>query len=83
VFNDNTPMNSYLASGLTGAAPIWNEIMQVVLENEEQRKFEIPDNVFLKIDESCGRREYFTKGSNVPASLCPKEEEEEPKEEKD
>ena len=72
--NDNTPMNSYLASGLTGAAPIWNEIMQVVLEIEDQREFAIPDNVFLKVDEECGRKEYFIKGSNVPNSLCPKED---------
>lgn len=32
--NDNTSM-SYLASGVTGAAPIWNDIMSYVLENEQ------------------------------------------------
>jgi len=33
--NDNTPM-SYVASGITGASPIWNEIMGYVLEDKEE-----------------------------------------------
>jgi len=32
--NDNSSM-SYLASGITGAAPIWNDIMSYILENEQ------------------------------------------------
>lgn len=32
--NDNTPMNPYLASGITGAAPIWNKIMTKILEKQ-------------------------------------------------
>jgi len=32
--NDNTPMNRYLVSGITGAAPIWNKIMRKALENK-------------------------------------------------
>lgn len=32
--NDNSPMDPYLASGITGAAPIWNEVMSKVLENQ-------------------------------------------------
>ncbi len=32
--NDNTPMNQYLASGVTGAAPIWNKLMSYVLEGQ-------------------------------------------------
>ena len=32
--NDNSPMNPYLASGISGAAPIWNTIMKKVLENQ-------------------------------------------------
>ncbi len=32
--NDNTPMNPYLTSGVTGAAPIWNKITSFVLENQ-------------------------------------------------
>ena len=32
--NDNTPMNQYLASGVTGAAPIWNKLMTYVLKGQ-------------------------------------------------
>ena len=30
--NDNTPMNARIASGVTGASPIWNRIMKAALE---------------------------------------------------
>jgi 1A family penicillin-binding protein len=33
--NDNTPM-SYVASGITGASPIWNEIMAYVLKDKDE-----------------------------------------------
>jgi 1A family penicillin-binding protein len=33
--NDSTPMNPYLVSGITGAAPIWNDIMTYVLTGKE------------------------------------------------
>ena len=32
--NDSTPMNPYLVSGITGAAPIWNGIMTYLLKNQ-------------------------------------------------
>jgi len=32
--NDNTPMNQYLTSGVTGAAPIWNRVMDYVLKDQ-------------------------------------------------
>jgi membrane carboxypeptidase/penicillin-binding protein len=32
--NDSQPMNPYLTSGITGAAPIWNKVMQAVLKNQ-------------------------------------------------
>ncbi|MEK7522162.1 MAG: penicillin-binding transpeptidase domain-containing protein, partial [Patescibacteria group bacterium] len=31
--NDNSPMNPYLTSGITGAAPIWNRVMSYLLKN--------------------------------------------------
>ena len=31
--NDNTPMNPAITSGVTGAAPIWNQIMTYILRN--------------------------------------------------
>lgn len=68
--NDGKPMNAYLASGLSGAAPIWNKIFRVVLEGKTNEVPQMPSGVFLKFDEKCGKSEYFIKGSNVPQSLC-------------
>lgn len=42
--NDNSPM-SYLTSGVTGAAPIWNRIMSGLLENQSDIKMRQPDGV--------------------------------------
>lgn len=46
--NDNTPMNQYLVSGVTGAAPIWNDIMSWVLKDQESVWPEKPDDVINK-----------------------------------
>lgn len=43
--NDNTPMNQYLASGITGAAPIWNQIMTYVLRDKINEAFNVPTGV--------------------------------------
>ncbi len=43
--NDNTPMNPYLVSGVTGAAPIWNDIMTFLLADREPVIPERPDSV--------------------------------------
>lgn len=77
--NDNTPMNPYLASGVTGAAPIWNRIMRYLLKNQpdlfpirpanvigEQVCWDSGDLMTKKEDgtESCSPRfEYFIKGT--------------------
>ncbi len=68
--NDNRPMNQYLASGVSGAAPIWNRATLVLLEGQKNEPFSIPDGVFVKIDNKCGRSEVFAKNSKVP-NLCP------------
>src|SRR3989344_297309 len=68
--NDNTPMNKKLASGLSGAAPIWNRIMNMLLTATENEKFHIPDGVFVKTDGRCGKSEVFIRGSKVPSTLC-------------
>lgn len=44
--NNNTPM-SYVASGITGASPIWNQIMRRQLNPDQPHHFEIPGNVAL------------------------------------
>jgi 1A family penicillin-binding protein len=73
--NDGTPMRKGLASGLTGAAPIWNRVMTEVLKDKENEVYKMPENVFVKKDERCGASEVFIKGSNVPESLCPRGDE--------
>lgn len=65
--NDNTPMSQTLASGITGAAPIWHRIMTELLQNKPDEKQPQPPNVIAL---PCnGRTEYFLKGS-VDASAC-------------
>jgi 1A family penicillin-binding protein len=81
--NDNRPMNKYLASGLTGAAPIWNEIFTSVLEGQLDEQVPMPENVFIKTDKSCEptRSEVFVMGGSIPKRLCPIVEKKEEKEE--
>lgn len=64
--NDNTPMNPHLTSGITGAAPIWRKIMDLMLT-----KF--PSTVFVKpagIAEAYvdGRKDLIVSGS-IPKGL--------------
>lgn len=42
--NDNRPM-SQVTSGITGASPIWNKIMQLQLDKERPHAFTIPSNL--------------------------------------
>lgn len=72
--NDNTPM-SKVASGITGAAPIWNKIMSYVLKlkGKKDEPPQKPDDVIaMQIDALGGglpkagqptRSEYFIKGT--------------------
>ncbi len=59
--NDNSPMSPNLASGITGAAPIWNKLMTQLLAHEPDRKPAIPSGVVAK--PCLGRIEYFLKGT--------------------
>ncbi|MEK9171484.1 MAG: transglycosylase domain-containing protein, partial [Patescibacteria group bacterium] len=77
--NDNSPM-SYIASGITGASPIWSKIFQGIL-SRRQTPFIFPrpqDLVTVKICtltgqlscEGCpGRDEYFIPGTE-PKTAC-------------
>ncbi|KKQ02200.1 MAG: Penicillin-binding protein, 1A family [Candidatus Roizmanbacteria bacterium GW2011_GWA2_36_23] len=62
--NDNSPMHPQLASGVTGAAPIWNRVMSFVLKNysSESKWFSKPEDL---LEKNCffGRKEYFIKGT--------------------
>lgn len=59
--NDNSPMSPTLASGITGAAPIWQRIMILLLQGKPNHKQAIPDDV---VAVPCnGKYEYFLKGT--------------------
>lgn len=70
--NDNSPMGS-IASGVTGAAPIWRRIILEALKGKPNEDFEKPDNVIALTIDSLGggspvdgqqtRSEYFIKGT--------------------
>lgn len=59
--NDNSPMSPALTSGITGAAPIWNRIMTVLLSNSFSDNIPVPINVIKK--PCLGREEYFILGT--------------------
>lgn len=71
--NDNSPMNPKIASGVTGAAPIWNRIFQHVLKDKTNEEFKKPDNVIeqevdslgggVVVDDQNKRKEFFVKGT--------------------
>ncbi|MEK7163573.1 MAG: hypothetical protein AAB768_00325, partial [Patescibacteria group bacterium] len=77
--NDNTPM-SYVASGITGASPIWNKIMSFSLKDKSPHWPTQPPDVIggmvcalsgLKVPDpappDCSPRyEYFLKGTFPP-----------------
>jgi membrane peptidoglycan carboxypeptidase len=76
--NDNTPM-SYLTSGVTGAAPIWNILMRRVLKDEKPIWPEKPESVVAteicslsgllpNPDRPCDtRNEFFIQGTQPQA----------------
>lgn len=79
--NDNSPMHPYLSSGITGAAPIWHNIMVELLKDKEEEKFAqsgelIPVQVcawngMLPCEGCPTITEYFIKGSE-PKIHCRK-----------
>lgn len=70
--NDNSPMGD-VASGVTGAAPIWRRIILEALKSKPSEDFVKPDNVVavtidslgggLPVDGQSTRSEYFIKGT--------------------
>lgn len=55
--NDNSPMSQELASGITGAAPIWHRIMVTLLTKHPETPPTKPENVVKKM--CFGKPEYF------------------------
>ena len=74
--NDNTSM-SYVASGITGASPIWNSIMRTQLSEESPHTFPIPNAVtFADVctrmsDGSRTYQEVFLSGAVVRSTCAP------------
>lgn len=70
--NNNTSMKR-LASGISGAAPIWRKIIMEALKDKPNASFEVPDNVvsaevdtisgYKAHDSFSSRTEYFIKGT--------------------
>lgn len=78
--NDNSPMNERIASGVTGASPIWNRVMAELLKSYPDGIGNPPSSVTaLQIDAFLGglphaggqtRSEYFVKGTE-PKAISP------------
>jgi membrane peptidoglycan carboxypeptidase len=78
--SDNSPMDPAIASGVTGASPIWNKIMREVLKDKADEQPEKPEKVIaMQVDALGGglphggqgtRSEYFIKGTE-PTSESP------------
>jgi len=78
--NDNSPMNPKIASGVTGASPIWHYLMSEILKKYPDGIIDKPDKVkALQIDAFLGglpkdgypvRSEYFIEGTE-PKEVSP------------
>ena len=64
--NDGPPMNR-IASGITGAAPVWNKIMRSLLVNQPIDEYEAPEGLVYK--ECYSRKEWFLEERQLN---CPK-----------
>lgn len=78
--NDGSFMNKNLVSGITGAAPIWNEIMSALLKGKRKEDFPIPSGLIpVRICTVNGlltcpycpneKTEYFT-ADKIPTQKC-------------
>jgi len=77
--NDNSPM-SHIASGITGATPIWHKIMKKLLENKSEENWLPPKNVIrVNVCQATGtlpcpgcprtKSEFFLRGTE-PTRRC-------------
>jgi membrane carboxypeptidase/penicillin-binding protein len=70
--NDNTPM-ARIASGVTGATPIWNKILSPLLAEKPTYEWSVPPG--LQKLSVCGRREEWFWVENIPSKFCLEEQE--------
>jgi membrane carboxypeptidase/penicillin-binding protein len=67
VGNNNGSGMSRIASGITGAAPIWNKIMSALLKDQSSVEWNVPEGLINK--ECYGRNEWFLTEKQL---ACPK-----------
>lgn len=67
--NNNAPMDPFLASGVTGAAPIWHDIMTEILSGKPDEILPRPEGV-VSVPCYYGRPEYFVKGTEPISGQC-------------
>jgi len=59
--NNGSPM-SWVASGISGATPIWNRIMGEILKNKPDEQWTQPNGIYRA--NYCGKEEYFLAGTD-------------------
>jgi len=67
--NDNTPMNQAIASGITGATPIWHDIMTELLKDRPD-EVALQPNTVTSMPCYNNRVEYFIQGTEPPGGRC-------------
>ncbi|MBI3955791.1 penicillin-binding protein [Candidatus Gottesmanbacteria bacterium] len=67
--NNNAPMDPYLTSGVTGAAPIWHDIMVEILKDRPDEALPRPEGV-VAVPCYYGRPEYFVRGTQPATGQC-------------
>lgn len=67
--NDNSPMNPFLTSGITGAAPIWHDIMVEILKGRPDEIIPKPETI-LSLPCYFGKVEYFMIGTEPTGGRC-------------
>ncbi len=65
--NDSTPM-SYVASGISGATPIWNRIIHQLVDDKQDEIWNVPKNITK--EKACGKEDYFINGTQKMVK-CP------------
>lgn len=67
--NNNEPMNPYLSSGITGAAPIWHDVMVELLKDKPDEIAPRPATI-VSLPCYFGKQEYFIKGTEPAGGRC-------------
>lgn len=66
--NDNSPMNPALASGITGAAPMWNKIISNFLDDIPASLSAVPSDVIKKY--CLGQDRFFIRGTETKVNCA-------------